>query len=342
MEQIDLNRYEITGLLGSGADYDVRAAIDRETQQQVVLKRPVPQVISRKMHGPVEMRTDRTLKFYHEVGHQVPQLSPILAYSERANHDDYYGDSLGQEYRVLVVARAAGIPLVGDVRSRILKVPIGLGQNLFGLFPLTQSDSETPFAVQLQLLDMQEQVFKAGYVLLDLNPQNVFYQPATKTISVIDSGDLLTPDGQEQSRSRRHREIHDFYLELLKFYAAPLLPPSSADGYRDAYGMRPIISLEEELDELAIKFGDFSDPARNAVLYLIAKVRDRGYPEFAEFRRDLTAYFEEVRIRNRSLPDPAEAQSAWSQALQLLREDHWRRYIFDPETDLSSFDSFAQ
>ena len=29
MEQVDLERYEITGLLGTGADYEVRAAVDR-------------------------------------------------------------------------------------------------------------------------------------------------------------------------------------------------------------------------------------------------------------------------------------------------------------------------
>ena len=53
MQKVDLDRYEVTGILGTGADYEVRAATDRETQQPVVLKRPVPQMISRKMHeGP--------------------------------------------------------------------------------------------------------------------------------------------------------------------------------------------------------------------------------------------------------------------------------------------------
>ena len=42
VERVDLRRYEITGRLGSGADYDVRAAIDRETGAEVALKRPVP------------------------------------------------------------------------------------------------------------------------------------------------------------------------------------------------------------------------------------------------------------------------------------------------------------
>jgi hypothetical protein len=339
MEQVDLERYEISGLLGTGADYDVRAAVDRESQQQVVLKRPVPQAISRQMHGAIEARTDRTIRLYRDLGDQIPHLAPILGYTDRANHDSYYGDSLGQEYRVLVVARAQGIPLAGDVRARILKVPIGLGQNLFALHPLPYSDTDTPFAVQQQLVDLQERFFQAGYVLLDQGPQNIFYQPAANSITIIDSGDLVAPMEQRGSRSQRRRDIHDFYLEMLKYYIVPQLPPEAAAGYRDPYGMRPVISLEEELDELARRFGNFADPARNAALYLIARVRDRAHTEFEGFRKDLTAYLEAVRIRNQTLPNLNEAKQAWREALQLLREDYWRRYLFDPDTDLAPLET---
>ena len=62
MEQVDLRRYEASGVLGSGADYEVRSAVDQETGQQVVLKRPMPQMISRRMHGGTETRTDLTLQ----------------------------------------------------------------------------------------------------------------------------------------------------------------------------------------------------------------------------------------------------------------------------------------
>jgi hypothetical protein len=341
MEKVDLDRYEITGLLGNGADYEVRAAVDRETQHLVVLKRPVPQAISRRMHGTVEMRTDRTLEFYERVGHQVPHLCPILGYTDRANHDDIYKDSLGQEYRVLVVARALGIPLAGDVRARILRVPIGLGQNLFALFPLPHLEDHPAFAVQHQLVEMQEQLFQSGYVLLDLNPQNVFYQPASNTISIIDSGDLIPPDGEGDRRNRRQRDIHDFYLEVLKFYTTPQGPPMDVSGYRDPHGMRPVISLEEELDQMAIRFGNTPDPARNAVLYIIAKVRDRAYTDFADFQKDLTAYLEEVRIRNRNLTELAQARQAWAEALQLLKADHWRRYLFDLDVDLATLGTFS-
>ncbi len=215
MEKVDLNRYQMTGILGTGADYEVRGAMDLETGQPVVLKRPVPQVISRQMHGPIEARTERSLRICQELGPNIPQLSPILAYTDPASHDEYYGDSLGQEYRVMVVARAQGIPLVGDVRARILGVPIGLGQNLFALFPLSHPPDQEPFTVLQQLLDLEEQFYQAGHILLDLGPQNVYYQPASGRITVIDCGDLLSVGEQPSSRSRRPRDIHDFYLEML-------------------------------------------------------------------------------------------------------------------------------
>ena len=37
MEQVDLRRYDLGGILGTGADYEVRAAVERDIGQQVVL-----------------------------------------------------------------------------------------------------------------------------------------------------------------------------------------------------------------------------------------------------------------------------------------------------------------
>ncbi len=337
MQQLDLNRFEITGVLGTGADYEVRSAVDLETQSQVVLKRPVPQSIRNLMHGPVENRTDRTIEAYERVGPNLPLLSPIVGYTERANHDEYYGDSFGQEYRVLVMERAAGIPLVGDVRSRILRVPIGLGQNLFALYPLAHSDDTPAFTVHHQWLEVEEAFAEAGYLLLDLSPQNVFYQPGLDRITIIDSGALIGIDDQPDSRRHVHRDFHDFFMEILKFYTTPQQPPRDVQGYRDAYGLRPAISFEQELDQIAMNFGDAPDQTRNSALFMISRVRDRAYADFAEFRRDLTAYLEELKIRNRNLSYPSEAWQAWKDALELLRADHWSRYIFDHESELARF-----
>lgn len=334
MQLVTLDRYEIIGLLGTGADYEVRAAVDRESGQQVVLKRPVPQAISRQMHGPIEGRTDRTLQAYEELAGRAPRLSPLLGYTERASHAAFYGDGVTQEYRVMVFARAPGIPLVGDVRARIIGVPIGLGQNLFALFPLVQPQGENGWPVQRQILDLEEQFYLSGRVLLDLGPQNVFYQPATGTITVIDSGDQVVVDEEPSSRSRRRRDIHDFYLEMLKFYTTPQDPPDQASGYRDSYGLRPVITLEEELAEMSRRLSGKDHPAAKAMLDLVARVGNRDYGDFSDFRRDLMTYLEEVRIRHQALPELPQARQAWLEALELLRADPWKKYDFDAEVEL--------
>ncbi len=79
MEKVDLDRYEITGRLGAGADYEVRAAVDRETGRQVAIKRPVPQAISRDQHYAIEERTEKILQAYQEIGNSTPLNLDIIS-----------------------------------------------------------------------------------------------------------------------------------------------------------------------------------------------------------------------------------------------------------------------
>ncbi len=338
MEQIDLNRYQVTGILGAGADYEARLAVDRETGAEVVLKRPEPQMVLRRMHANIEARTDCMLQAYQDVEHTIPALVPIVGYTDRANHDAYFGDDLGHEYRVFVAQRAAGIPLVGDIKARFTGVPIGVGQHLFTLFPLIQSDAHPPFAIHQQLLDVEEQFFNAGYILLDLRPQNIFYQPDSGRISVIDCGALIERDHVTESGRRIPQDIHDFYLEMLKFYTTPETPPMQTRGYRDPYGLRPVTNFEHELNEMSRQFKAVPDAAvQDAAQTLSGQIRQRAYTAFADFRQDLFTYLETMSAYHDALPNLAEAQQVWTEALDWLRDDYWQRYLFRPETDLAGF-----
>jgi hypothetical protein len=338
MEQVDLHRYEATGVLGIGADYEARAAVERATGRQVVLKRPAPEILRHRMHDGIEARTDRLLQGYREVGHTIPTVVPIVGYTERANHDAYFGESLGQTYRVIVEERASGIPLMGDLKARFTGVPIGVGQNLFALFPLIQSATALPFAIHQQLLDLEEAFFQAGYVLLDLRPHNIFYQPATGRITVIDCGALADAHGGVSRRGVRPPDIHDFYLEMLKFYTTPQPPPVQASGYREPYGVRPVVNFERELDQMAQQFRAVAHArVQETALTLIAQVRQRAYAAFQDFRQDLTAYLEAVQSMHQTLPNLTEVRQAWTEALHWLRADYWQRYRFSPETELAGF-----
>jgi hypothetical protein len=340
MEQIDLNDYKASGILGTGADYEVRGAVECETGRPVVLKRPHPQAVRHRMHDAIEARTELMLTVFQDVGHAIPAVVPILGYTARANHDAYFGDAVGQDYRVIIQERALGIPLVGDPRARITGVPIGIGQNLFALFPLVQSAGMPLFAIQRQLLDLEEAFSQAGYLLLDLRPQNVFYQPATGRIAAIDCGALLGNNREPDRRGRRPPDIYDFYLEMLKFYITPQQPPTQASGYGEPYGLRPVVNFEDELGRLAQQFKAVQDLiVRDMAVAMIERLRQRAYAVLSDFRRDLLAYLEAVHGSHQALPNLTEARQAWTEALNYLRADYWQHYLFDPASELAGFGS---
>ena len=81
MQELALSHYEATRILGTGADYEVWGAVDRDTGQQVVLKRPLPQTVRHQLHAGIEARTDRLLQVYQQVGYAIPAAVPIVGYS---------------------------------------------------------------------------------------------------------------------------------------------------------------------------------------------------------------------------------------------------------------------
>ena len=349
---IDLARYELGGRLGSGADYEVRAAADRETGQAVVVKRPVPQAISRRQHEAIEARTARLLESGGLVGPAAGRLQPaLLGGTARAAHDDFFGDQLGETYTVIVQERAGGIPLLGDLMARVRGIPIAAGQGLFALFPLMEAGAAEPdwdFPVQRQLLELAQLYLERGWALLDLRPQNVFFQPGARQMQAIDTG-AAQPLGQPVQRGRPPADANDVCLELLKFYATPEPPPLEAAGYRDARGIRPIIDWRQELDEMARNLaaagndaaGDSGNAAAAEVaatgMALLEKLRERRYAGFGEFGRDLTAYLEALRRRNRQSPDYPAMRAAWLETLAALRAGYWQQFRFDAATELAGY-----
>ena len=336
MEKVDLDRYEITGRLGVGADYEVRAGLDRETGKQVAIKRPVPQAISRNQHEAIEARTEKVLQAYQEVGFSTNLVSPILGYTGRAIHDGFFGDDLGKEYQVMVEERACGIPLLGDMMSKFKGVPIGAGQNLFTLFPLVQPSAVPAHPVHNQLLDLEEVYLSAGYIILDLRPQNIFYQPGSGRMVVIDTGALARLDG-EAPRGRPPYDINDACLEILKFYTTPVEPPVDASGYKEPRGIRPIVNIGEELDEMARDLADCAPPVVETGSVILDKIRERAYTEYSQFRSDLTAYLDQIKKRNSALANATETNETWREAALWLKEDYWRGFLFDPDTELAGY-----
>ena len=334
VEKIQLERYEITGRLGSGADYDVRAALDLETGAEVALKRPIPQAVSRKQHGAIEARTERLLQAYDQAGDAGGLLAPLLGYTEPAVHDGYFGDDLGEPYTVFVQGRAPGIPLLGDMMSRIKGIPIAAGQNLFALFPLVQSQDWAAFPIHNQLLDLEQFYLEAGYVLLDVRPQNVFFQPGIGALQVIDTGALASLD-DPAPRGRPQLDVNDACLELLKFYTTSENPPQTPDGYRDARGIRPIVNIQQELGEMRRGLQGSGELVASAGGEMLDKIEARAYTEYQEFRSDLNSWLNAIASRNQADPDLDNAVTAWREAVDWLHGEYWTKFKFDADTELA-------
>ena len=336
MEQVDLDRYKLTGRLGTGADYEVRSGTDLESGKQVAIKRPVPQAISRDQHQSIESRTEKILQAFQDIGQSTDLVSPIVGYTRKGMHDEFFGDDLGKEYQVIIEERATGMPLLGDMMSKFKGIPIGAGQNLFAMFPLIRPTEIKPNPIQNQLIDLEEVYIEAGYLVLDLRPQNIYYQPSSGKIVVIDTGALVHLS-DEPPRGRPPVDVNDVCLEILKFYTTADEPPGLTDAYRDPRGIRPIINLNEELQEMIRSLEGCPSTVVAAGTKILDKIRTREYQEYSTFRADLSEYLDEIRKRNAVLDNYSEMLQVWQDAALWLKEEYWRGFLFDPDVELAEY-----
>ena len=110
MHTVQLDYFKLKGFLGSGSDYEVYAATDTQTGKHVVIKRPNQDYIARKLHHGVDRLSEQLIEVHQAIGDSLPYVAHLLGYTEVSNHNDYFGDSLNEDYRVLVEERARGLP----------------------------------------------------------------------------------------------------------------------------------------------------------------------------------------------------------------------------------------
>ncbi len=333
MERLSLDRFRLEGFLGSGSDYEVHAASDMDTGQQVVVKRPRPDYIVRGMHSSIDLLSDALIEIHTSVANAAPRVCRMLGYTDVSSHGSYFGDETDAEYRALVFERARGIPLVGDIGDKFKGVPIGLGQNLFALHPALHEMEGSEGAVQMQLLDVQEAFRASGHLLLDMRPQNIYYDPADGSISVIDVGTVPTygPASQGQVSSQgQAQDIHNFFAEIFRFYLRPSLPPSDVEGYGGPYGMRASPDFGQQVDGMIDSFLRAEDRGLSeAAVETLQKVRWRLYPSLGEFRKDLQLCLD-ASVRRDNLHDEGNpALDVWRRARKLLDAPYWERFLFD-------------
>lgn len=334
--RLELDRFRLGQLLGEGAEFQVFAATDSASGLPVVLKRPHPTIVGRLQHRDIEQRLERLIAAREELGDALSNVAKLIGYVAQGNHDGYFGDALGQPYTVMVEERARGVPLVGSVMDGIKGMPLGLPQNLFVLHPLVAHPERGAPTVPGDVLDVAESFHLTGMLLLDLRPQNVFFDPRTARITVVDISSIAAP--REATRRRGALDLHDFYLEIFRWYTAPHGPPLDSDAYGMPYGMDQAPLFARDLERLTSAFSD-SAPGllKTVALDILARIRQRGYRGFSEFRRDFQEYLGLVVQRYAALSADARLVAAWRMAASRLREPHWRKFLFDPAPDLAPY-----
>ena len=341
MGVVQLDRFQLEELLGAGSDYEVHGATDTHTGNQVVLKRPNPHYITRRQHHGIDQLSEQLMKVHDTLGGSVPYVAQLVGYTEVAQHDSYFGDSSKESYRVLVEERARGIPLASDIRDKFKGVPIGLGQNLFALYPLVPHSDKGYFAVHQQLMDVEEAFHRAGHLLLDMRPQNIYFDPGEGRITVIDIGTIPTQGPPAQGRAsmgNQPKDIHDFFAEVFRFYATPNSPPSDVEGYKEPAGMRAIPNFDQQLDIMTQSFLMVQDARlKEAAATALQKIQKRAYASFEEFRGDFNQYLALLEERNKDRTDLDGLVCAWGQAMEMLSDEYWRKFLFDPDSDLAHY-----
>lgn len=332
----DLGRFQLKGLLGEGAEFQAFAAFDSETGQPVVVKRPHPALIQRGQHRRVEARVARLLDLRDSMAASLPHVVPLVAYSLSDVHDEFFGDSMGSTYTVMVEERARGLPLVGSTFDGITGKAIGLPQNLFALHPIVTHGDRGPFPILNDVLELARAFCELGLVLLDLRPQNIVYDPLRAATLVIDVGSV---DAARPATNRLPAvDLHDFYLELFRWYVAACGPPAHPEGYLKPSEVDSASTFHKELDAMIPRFSNACEPIATASTAILEKIRERGYSDLNEFES-------EFRSLLRLIEDDYQLQScdsslvdAWRKAAAGLRDPYWRKFLFDADHDLARYE----
>ena len=332
-----LSQFQLHEKLGEGADSEAFAATDARTGAPVVVKRPHPMLIARRQHDAVERRIAKVINLRERLGDALPYTARMLAYTERANHDAYFGDTLGEPYTVTVEERAAGVPLVGSATDGIKRHPIGAPQNLFAIHPVVPHPQRSRFSIVRDILEVAAAFDDAGALILDMRPQNIYFDPATAAITVIDIGGVTEASAPN---SRTPLDLHDFYLELFKWYIPHSPPPTDANEYQHPIGMETIPMFDQNLDAMIRRHTEAADTTCNAAaLDILHKVKARAYLDISAFRREFDALLTLLEAHYATLSQHEPIRQAWTTALNLLTTDYWRKFDFHPQA-LSGYRSW--
>ncbi len=334
---MDLARFTVEGLLGEGADVQVFAATDTMSSDPVVLKRPHPTLIQRGQHREVERQMRRVQSLHDELGDSLHHAVEVIGLATADGQASPFGDSLGQGYTVTVERRAKGLPLAGSPSDAIKGMPIGLPQNLFARHPVVAHSSRGAFCIAKDLMDAVEVFHGAGHLLLDLRPQNVFFEPCRAEVTITDLGGVV--DAREATGRTPQLDFHDALVEVLKWYVPAGEPPARAGEYAGPYGMDSVPDFTRDIEAMLDAYSELAPGSlRDAATSVLQTTRRRGYVSFGAARYDFDRLVDLMTERYAELAGSQTALDAWTEAAAWLRDPAWGKFLFDAEADLAEYE----
>ena len=78
-------------------------------------------------------------------------------------------------------------------------------------------------------------------------------------------------------------------------------------------------------------------PLHDVAVAILQRIKRRDYGTIAPFRQDLQEYCAARDARNRALQDFPSLVEVWRAGMEMLRDKYWRKFLFDPDTDLVSY-----
>ena len=327
----ELRNFQLGSLLGEGADLQAFAARDARSGERVVVKRPHPSLVSRDMHREIERRIALQAQVRETLGHPG-SLARLHALTEPDAFAWYFGDDLRHPYSVQVEERARGVPLVGSVADAVRGHPVALPLNLFVLHPSAEYVALDRRNPAFAALGVMENCHQLGYLARDLGPQNVFYSPGSDAATLIDLGALEEP--APATARRPPLDLNDALFDVFQSYATPQPPPGDPARFGQASEFRSSGPLERRAKALSTEYANTASAAqREPAARILARISDRDYQSVPEFRQDFELYLAAAN----STPKDQAANDAWNHALAGLKAPYWRKYLFNPDEELSRF-----
>jgi hypothetical protein len=102
--------------------------------------------------------------------------------------------------------------------------------------------------------------------------------------------------------------------------------------------MGPVLEFTTELDRMIQLWTNLADGhLQDVTVGMLQRIKKRDYGSIAPFRRDLQEYAAALDERNKSLQDFSSLMVIWHEGMAMLRDKYWRKYLFNPETDLAQY-----